>query len=51
VAFSAKIYCKFTAECACRRILKSFNIWLSYSGASVGGDAIQISPRSLASQN
>jgi len=30
VAFSMQIYCKFTAESACRRILRSLNIWLSY---------------------
>jgi len=30
VAFSTEIYCKFTAESACKRILRSANIWLSY---------------------
>jgi len=30
VAFSTKIYCKFTAKFACRRILRSVNIWLIY---------------------
>jgi len=25
-----KIYCKFTAESACKRILRSVNVWLSY---------------------
>jgi len=30
VALSTKIYCKFTAESACRRIITSVNIWLSY---------------------
>jgi len=30
MAFSNKIYCKFTAECACKRIFRSVNIWLSY---------------------
>jgi len=30
VAFSTKIYRKFTAEWACKRILRSINIWLSY---------------------
>jgi len=30
VAFSTKIYCKFTAEYACERTLRSVNIWLSY---------------------
>jgi len=29
VAFSTKIYCKLTDESACRRILRSVNIWLS----------------------
>jgi len=29
VAFSTKIYCKFTAECACKRIFKISDIWLS----------------------
>jgi len=30
VAFSTKIYCKFTAACACLGILRSINISLSY---------------------
>jgi len=31
VSFSTEIYCKFTAESACKRILRSVNIWLSSS--------------------
>jgi len=30
MAFSTKIYCKFTNECARKRIFRSVNIWLSY---------------------
>jgi len=38
-----KIYCKFTAECGCRRILRSFNIWLSYMQESWLPHALSVS--------
>jgi len=34
MAVPTKVYCKFTAECARKRIFRSVNIWLSYSQES-----------------
>jgi len=38
-----KIYCKFTAEPACRRILRSVNIWLSYRQESWSPHSLSVS--------
>jgi len=38
-----KIYCKFTAESACRRIIRSVNIWLNYSQESWLPHALSVS--------
>jgi len=43
VAFSTKIYCKFTAECACKRILRSLNIRRSYRQESWSPHALSVS--------
>jgi len=40
---TTKIYCKFTAESACKRILKSVNIWLSYRQESWLPHALSVS--------
>jgi len=39
---STKIYCKFTAESACERILRSVNIWLSYGQESSLPQALSV---------
>jgi len=43
VAFSTKVYCKFTAESACKRILRSVNSWLSYRQESWLPHALSVS--------
>jgi len=46
VAFSTTTCCKFTAESACKRILKSVNIRLSYSQESWLRHALSVSGHS-----
>jgi len=38
-----KVYCKFTVECGCKRILMSVNIWLSYRQESWLPHALSVS--------